>query len=438
MGRVDGSGVRAPVFSWKRFSKKQLKVLTWWTDCSPVKGMDGIICDGAVRSGKTVCMALSFVLWAMQDFANCNFAIAGKTVSSVRRNVVADLSLMLRGRGYKVAEQVSKNQLTVTKGAVANVFYLFGGKDESSASLIQGVTLAGVLLDEVALMPQSFVDQAAARCSISGAKLWFNCNPEGPAHWFKREWIDKREEKRMLYLSFSMDDNLSLDERTKERYRTMFSGVFYERFILGKWSAADGIIYDMFNEKRHVLHVLPELDEGAPKYVSCDYGTTNPCCFLLWVKAKTGEWIAAKEYYWNSRERGRQKTDEEYVNDMEKFIGAEKVRYIIIDPSAASFIAALKRRGFGNILAADNGVVPGIRLVSGMLGEYKLLCMDTCKNLIRERGSYAWDKAAALRGDDKPIKQFDHAMDAERYFVSTILTPARKVGTSDLRVRIGI
>lgn len=237
-------------FNWQKFSAKQKQILTWWCDKSPVKDYDGIIADGAVRSGKTVAMSIAFAQWAMERFNECNFALCGKTIGSLRRNVINVLKQQLAGLGYAVTEKRSDNLITISKGKTVNYFYTFGGKDESSQDLIQGMTLAGVLFDEVALMPQSFVSQAEARCSVDGSKLWYNCNPKGPTHYFKREYIDNGnlEKKRLLYLHFTMDDNLTLSERVKERYRNMFSGVFYDRNILGLWVTAEGKIYISFSQ----------------------------------------------------------------------------------------------------------------------------------------------------------------------------------------------
>lgn len=248
------------VFRFKPFSRKQRKVLNWWCSSSPVRDYNGIIADGAIRSGKSVAMSLSFVVWAMSEFEACNFAMCGKTIGSFRRNVLFWLKLMLRSRGYSVSEQRTENLVIVRRGIVENYFYVFGGKDERSQDLIQGITLAGVFFDEVALMPESFVNQATGRCSVDGSKFWFNCNPGSPAHWFKAGWIDKRADKRLLYLHFTMDDNLSLTEAVKERYRGMYTGVFFKRYILGEWKSADGVIYRQFADEpeRFILDEAPE------------------------------------------------------------------------------------------------------------------------------------------------------------------------------------
>ncbi len=236
------------IFTYSDFSRNQLKVISWWVKDSPVKDKDGIIADGSIRSGKTLSMSLSYALWAMLNFNNQNFGMAGKTISAFRRNVLSGLKLMLLGRGYTLKDHRADNVLTVSKGNIENNFYIFGGKDESSQDLIQGITLAGMFFDEVALMPESFVNQATARCSVKGSKWWFNCNPDGPDHYFYTEWIQKAEEKNLIYLHFTMDDNLSLAEELKQRYKNMYTGVFYDRYIRGLWVLAEGLIFRYFAE----------------------------------------------------------------------------------------------------------------------------------------------------------------------------------------------
>lgn len=265
-------------------------ILNWWTKDSPVKDNDGIIADGAIRSGKTIVMSLSYVLWAMTTFSGQNFGMAGKTIGSFRRNVLFWLKLMLKARGYKVNDYRADNLVIVRKKNIENYFYIFGGKDERSQDLIQGITLAGMFFDEVALMPESFVNQATARCSVKGSKWWFNCNPQGPFHWFKVNWIDKsigylnaeqikelerKKEtvKNILYVHFTMNDNLSLDKEVKRRYASAYNGVFYDRYIRGLWAVAEGVIYDMFNRDKHIVNKRPKIDENEKKYISCDYGT---------------------------------------------------------------------------------------------------------------------------------------------------------------------
>lgn len=406
-------------FRFKPFSKKQRKVLNWWCDDSPVKDKDGIIADGAIRSGKTVSMSLGFVFWAMTRFNGQNFGMCGKTIGSFRRNVLFWLKLMLKSRGYTVADHRADNLVTITKGDVTNYFYVFGGKDERSQDLIQGITLAGVFFDEVALMPESFVNQATGRCSVDGSKFWFNCNPDGPYHWFKLDWIDKRENKNLLYVHFTMDDNLSLSDAIKDRYRTRYSGVFFERYIMGRWKMAEGVIYSMFDESKHICHTLRNLID-ANYYVSCDYGTQNATVFLLWSMDNTGKWVCCREYYYSGRDEESQKTDTEYADDLENWLAGIKPVKIIIDPSAASFIAELKKRGY-SVKKARNDVLDGIRFVASLLNEEKIMIHESCVNTRTEFASYVWDSKACERGEDKPVKQHDHCMDALRYFCYTII-----------------
>lgn len=416
-----------PIFKFKPFSKKQRMVLNWWTPESPVNDADGIIADGAIRAGKTLCMSLSFVLWAMTSFQYESFAMCGKTVGSFRRNVLFWLKLMLTGRGYKCEDKRSENLVIISKGDVENYFYIFGGKDERSQDLIQGITLAGVFLDEVALMPESFVNQATGRCSIEGSKFWFNCNPEFPSHWFKTSWIDEATAKNLLYLHFTMDDNLSLSEKVKERYRRMYTGVWYERFILGLWVLAEGLIYPMYKD----AIAEPPKDQQPSEYcLSIDYGTQNAFSAGLWGRYGS-VWWRVDEYYYSGRETGVQKTDEEYAQDMNTWLAflfepdaktgvavfdSYKKLPTIIDPSAASFIALLRKRGNYKVIQADNAVADGIRETATALKLGLMKVAPWCKAWIAEAGGYVWDDKSA---DDRPVKENDHAMDDSRYMCKT-------------------
>ncbi len=409
-------------FKFQPFSPKQRKVLNWWCSTSQVKDAEGIIADGAIRSGKTVSMSLSFILWAMSSFDGQNFAMCGKTIGSFRRNVLFWLKLMLKSRGYRVEDHRADNLVVITIGEIENFFYIFGGKDERSQDLIQGLTLAGVFFDEVVLMPESFVNQATGRCSVDGSKYWFNCNPDGPYHWFKTGWIDKRKDKHLLYLHFTMNDNMSLSEQIRERYRSMYTGVFYKRYIEGLWCMAEGVIYDMFDEHRHVAknEEFSKLLLDGNRYVSIDYGTQNATAFLLWNKGIDGVWYCTREYYYSGRDEGKQKTDAEYADDLREWLAGTKIRALIVDPAAASFIAELRKRGY-QVLKAKNDVEDGIRMVGTMLNQGKLRFSADCVNTQKEFASYVWDEKAAQRGEDRPVKVKDHAMDAIRYFVATVL-----------------
>lgn len=395
------------------FSPKQMKALCWWGKQSPYHDREALICDGAVRSGKTLCMGISFICWAFSRFSHRSFALCGKTVRSIRRNMVTELLPVLRELGFTVQDRVSQNRITLSQRGRKNTFYLFGGKDEASAALIQGMTLAGVLFDEVALMPRSFVEQALARCSVTGAKFWFNCNPEHPGHWFYREWIEKRQERNALYLHFTMEDNPSLSPETKQRYRKMFSGVFYQRFIEGKWVAAQGLVYP-FAES-----LLCEPPSGAWEdwAVSCDYGTVNPTSFGLWG-LQGGCWYRVDEYYYASRLTGEQRTDEEHYQALLQLCGDRPVRRVVVDPSAASFLTLMGQQGRFQPVPAKNDVLDGIRQVSSALKSGKIRICKNCVDAAREFSLYRWKDDLAR---DAPVKENDHAMDDIRYFVSTLL-----------------
>lgn len=412
---LNNGAVRRHTYEFKPFSRKQKQVLTWWCPDSPVKDKDGIICDGAIRSGKTLCMSLSYVLWAMTTFDKMNLGMAGKTIGSFRRNVLTELVVMLRSFGYAVRDHRADNYLEVSRGKRTNYFYVFGGKDESSQYLIQGITLAGMFFDEVALMPESFVNQATGRCSVAGSKFWFNCNPDNPRHWFKLNWVDKLEEKNMLHLHFTMDDNLSLAEEIKERYRTRFTGVFYKRYILGLWCVADGLVYSMFDESRHIIRGACPV--SSMHIVSVDYGTVNPFSVGLWGFDGTRA-IREREIYYNGRERGERKDDEAYYQMMDEMIGELPVECIIVDPSAASFIETIKKHGKYLVKGANNDVLDGIRITTTFLNSGRILIHESCENTIEEFGLYSWDEES---GEDKVIKENDHAMDDIRYFCNTWL-----------------
>ena len=289
-------------------------------------------------------------------------------------------------------------------------------------------------------MPRSFVEQALARCSEEGAKFWFNCNPEGPQHWFYIEHVLKSDERKYLRLHFDLDDNPSLSENTKNRYRHMFSGIFYRRFILGEWAFADGVIYDCYEEEKNTYteenrnEILPiqiienDPNGGYPWYAS-DYGTFNPFVILECYKVrKLGDHVPYfyidNEFYYDGRNSMKQKTDEEYVEDYINFRSVQYSKGSIVDPSASSYITALRKKGI-NVIKAKNDVYEGIRLVYMLLstGHIKIN-KDRCPHLISELGLYIWDEKKSEKGKEEPVKENDHCCDALRYFINTTTTKA--------------
>ena len=400
--------------SYRSFSPKQRTVLSWWLPGNPHRGKEAIVCDGAVRSGKTMAMGLSFFLWAMVCFDGQRFGVCGKTIASLRRNVLAEILPRLEALGASWKEKRTENLVTVTFQGHRNQFYVFGGRDESSASLIQGITFAGVLMDEVALMPRSFVEQACARCSVAGSRLWFNCNPAGPGHWFYQNWILEAEKRNCLRLHFTMEDNPSLTEAIRQRYQRLYSGVFYKRFILGQWVQAEGRVYDFFDAE--MAKPVPE-GNWEKWYISCDYGTVNPTSMGLWG-LMDGVWYRVSEFYHDSRTKMRQLTDEEYAAALSRLAGQRRISAVIVDPSAASFMETLRRKGW-RVQKAENDVLSGIRMTSDYLKEGKIVICESCSDCLREMDEYVWDLSSGAK--DRVKKEHDHAMDDMRYFVSTVL-----------------
>lgn len=423
---------RKALFKFIPFSKKQKQVLTWWTEGSPFKDKDVIICDGSVRAGKTLIMSLSFVLWAMSTFDGMSFGMAGKTISSFKRNVWLTLVQMLKGRGYKITKVPDMHDaFVIRRNGKENYFYIFGGRDERSQDLVQGFTAAGFFFDEVALMPESFVNQAIARCSVEGAKMWFNCNPDGPFHWFKVEWIDKLDEKNAVHIHFLLDDNPSLSANVINRYKRIFAGIFYDRFIRGLWVLAEGVIYSMFT-KEMVIDELPKGVKITETYIGIDYGQANATVFLLIGFGSDNKVYVLEEYYHSGRTNPIQKSPRGYSKDY--FAWKIKVgtggmpinhKYTYVDPSAKGFIRQLFEDGERKIRNANNTVratgnrvdeLAGIELVSSIIESDMLRVLSCCKNTINEFSSYRWDpKAQEERGEDRPIKQNDHCMDVVRY-----------------------
>ena len=401
-------------FVWAPLSKKQLKILSWWADGSPYKDYDGVIADGAVRSGKTISMAPSFVLWAMTNFDGVDFALCGKTIGSLRRNVINTLKKQILTLGYKYEERRTDNLIIVYKGDSYNNFYLFGGKDESSQDLIQGMTLAGVFFDEVALMPYSFVDQAMDRCSIEGAKYWFNCNPKNPNHWFKTDFIDKAKEKRFLYLHFTMDDNLTLSEKVKLRYKRMFAGVFYKRNVEGLWVTAEGRIYTTFDDSRVISY--DEFLERYSKdviaaYIGVDFGgNKSATSFTLTLVTRSFKEVIIVDEWYHKEELTPKQLETNFVefvtNSFHKF---PQLHDVYCDSAEQILISGLKTallkakytdakgilRGYPIMIhnALKNEIIDRIRFTTAMFGQDRLwVVKEKCPNTISAFDNAVWDE----------------------------------------------
>lgn len=428
---------KTATFQFKPFSRKQTQVLTWWAEGSAVKDYDGIIADGSIRSGKTLSMSLSFVLWAMNTFNGQNFGMAGKTIGSFRRNVLAHLKPMVKARGYEIKDSRADNLITISDGDVENYFYIFGGKDERSQDLIQGITLAGMLFDEVALMPQSFVNQATGRCSVEGSKFWFNCNPDNPQHYFYTEWIKKHKEKRLLYLHFTMDDNLSLSEKVKLRYRGMYTGVFYKRFILGLWVVADGLCFEQFANEPDKW----QKDEAETQInfisVGVDFGgTTSKTTFVATAIHGNFERVGVVKAYKLDGAKGTIDADRlnrEFVRFIKELQAEYKapIKYAFCDCAETYLIAgiknAVKKAGLGLAVGdSDKGtIIDRIVCVNTLLNTNRIYILRSCGQVINALRAAMWDSKAAEKGIDKRKDDFTtdvDTMDAMEYSISPFIT----------------
>ena len=395
-----------------RFSRKQRQVLTWWRQ----NRWQAIICDGAVRSGKTFCMGLSFFLWAQSCFDGRQFALCGKTVGALRRNLLTELVPCLRRIGMIVRENRSANSLTVEFGGQRNQFLLFGGKDESSAALIQGSTLAGLLLDEAALMPRSFVEQAVARCSVPGQQAVVQLQPGG-AGALVLQGVDSRRRRAGGRCGCTLPWRIipACRRRSGSGMSGCIQGVFYRRFVLGEWAAAQGLVYDFFDPARDAAPV-PEgpssrwrvsvrLRDGESA-VHGAVGVNGTAFGTGWRRSIT---IPAGR-------DGRKPTRSTRML-LERLAAGREIQRVIVDPSAASFIETLRQRGW-RVKKANNDVADGIRVTADLLRQRRIVLCDTCRDCLREMALYCWDEKA---GKDAAEKEHDHAMDEMRYFAMDLV-----------------
>jgi PBSX family phage terminase large subunit len=392
-------------FTWSKFSKKQLDSILQSTARLN-------IWEGSVRSGKTIA---SIVRWLeyIKTGPQGDLLMVGKTERTLKRNILDVVEDVVGTKNFKYNRGLGEVYIFGRK------VYIAGANDERSESKIRGMTLAGSYGDELALWPESFFKMLLSRLSVKGAKLFGTTNPDSPYHWLKAEYIDN-ENINIKVFHFAIEDNLSLDCEYVKELKKEYAGLWYKRFIQGLWVLAEGTVYDMFDESKHIIAEIPECERY---WISVDYGTNNPTVFLLQGQ-KDNAFYTLKEYYYDSSKAGRQKTDAEYSKDLKEFIGDKHITNIVVDPSAASFIAQLRKDGFFNVKKANNEVLTGIRCVSTLLSNNRYFIHESCKNLIKEKASYVWDTKAQQKGEDKPLKQNDHASDAERYGLQSAMVSA--------------
>ena len=331
--------------------------------------------------------------------------IIGVNRETIQRNVLLEL--------YKFLGFPPPSSKTNEAKLYGRQIYFVGAHDEGSVRRIQGATLAAAYTDEATCIPAPFWRMLLSRLSVSGAQLFATCNPEGPAHWLKKEFIDREGELDLIHWDFTLDDNPSLDPKYKESLKLEYQGMWYKRYILGEWAVAHGLVYDGWDHDN-----IYENPMEPPNYyvVGLDYGTTNATAgVLLAVSPKRWPQLRVEsEFYYDSAKMGRSKADDELAQDIKAWIGWRNISAMYVDPAAASFKIALRNEGFP-VLDANNDVIPGIRTVSKFISNKSLVVQKGCKTLIEHIQSYAWDPKAADRGEDKPIKINDHVLDALRY-----------------------
>ena len=368
---------------------------------------------GSVRSGKTWISLVLWAFWIATMPKDKSYLMVAKTLTSLKRNCLDLLESLVGSRNLEYSLQAKEGEL------FGRHIYLEGVNDARAESKIRGMTLQGAYCDEITLFTEDFFIMLLSRLSEKGAKLFGTTNPDNPLHWFKTNYLDRADKLDLYDIEFLIDDNTFLDKQYVEELKKEYTGVYYKRYILGQWVTADGLIYDMFDEEIHVK------DTGGMTfdkyYISVDYGTQNPTVFLMFGH-NDGKWYGIKEYYYNGRKRQRQKTDSDYADDLSEFIGDVDYKYIIIDPSAASFIAELRKRGM-RVKKANNAVLDGIRHMGSQIQKGAIIIDRSMENTIKEMATYSWDSKAAQNGEDKPIKVDDHCMDAMRYFAYTVLKP---------------
>ncbi len=368
------------------------------------------ILHGSVRSGKTWISLVLWCIWIRNMPADKAYLMTAKTLTTLKRNCLDLLETLAGQNNFKYS--ISKKEGTL----YGRKIYLEGVNDAGAESKIRGMTLQGAYCDEITLFTEEFFSMLLSRLSEPRAKLFGTTNPDNPNHWFKVKYIDRREELDFFLMEFLIDDNTFLDPKYVEELKKEYTGVFYRRFILGEWCSAEGLVYPMFDKEIHTVEELPPPKGVEEYYISIDYGTLNPCSMGLW-RLDDDCAVRVKESYYSGKQQKRLLTDEEYYERLKELTKGFDVKCVVIDPSAASFIATIRRHGEFNVRKADNSVLDGIRVTGTLLQSGRLLMHKSCQDAIREFGVYSWDEESQ---EDRVVKEFDHAMDDIRYFCATV------------------
>ncbi|MFI6606860.1 PBSX family phage terminase large subunit [Streptomyces sp. NPDC050507] len=381
--------------------------------------------EGSVRSGKTIASLLRWLIYVADAPRGGELVMVGRTRDSLYRNIIGPL--MNPELFGDLAQQVSYNNGAPIAYILGRPVHVLGANDAKAEPKVRGMTCAGAYVDELTTLPRAFFDQLVARCSVKGAKIFGTTNPDNPGHWVRREYLKRAAAVRLRSWHFTLDDNPYLDPDYVAALKATYTGLFYRRNILGHWVQAEGAIYDAFDEQRHVVSQLPHMARWLCDAI--DYGTTNPYSDLLIGLGVDSNLYVASEYRWDSRAERRKKTDAEYSAARRRWLAAVphphtsvlgvQPEWTIVDPSAASYIEQLHRDGVTGVTPADNSVLDGIRTVGTLITANRLFIHESARGVIEEMPGYSWDDEAAEKGEDKPIKDDDHSMDALRYGVRT-------------------
>ena len=419
--------------TFTKLSPKQKTIFKWcYKD-----DYKALICDGAVRSGKTICMITSFILWAMRYFDGATLGICGKTVRSAERNIIMPLQSIVDITHYfKVTYTRSVNLLTIKGCGHKNYFYIFGGKDESSYMLIQGITLSGVFFDEVALMPRSFVEQAITRTlSVEKAKLWFNCNPDNQFHWFYTEWIRKSEERNALHLHFLMSDNPTLSPAQLEAAEKQFTGVFHDRYIKGLWVSAEGVIYKQFADSTGNYLINTPPDDIMYCTIGFDFGGNGSAHAGICTGFSKGlrKVFVLAEYY-----RKEIITPVQLYRDIIDFIRKCQSKYnvydIYFDSAETTLISGIETELAKNKIpinahnARKSEILGRIRFTNQITAQNRFFVMKNCVHFIGAMQSAVWDskKLDDVRLDDGNYNI--DSLDAFEYSVEPLINDIIEIG----------
>ena len=383
---------RPAKFNFKPFSVQQRKLMHWWRPGLTFAENDFVIADGAIRSGKTIACIIGFMTWSQEMFAGESFILAGKTMGALKKNVIRPMLQILEAWGWPYEYIRSGTDARIEIGS--NTYYLYGANTEAAQDALQGLTAAGAYLDEAALFPRSFVDQAIGRCSVEGAKIWMNCNPAGPHHYIREEYILKAREKKVYHLHFAMTDNLTLSRGVLGRYRRLWphGSVFYKRFILGRWVAADGLIYQQFSDNVNEYLITEKwLKEHEIVYavIGVDFGGTKSAHSFTLTGFTRGyrQVVVLDEYYCRKRLNPKQLQDD-FVDFVKRAQARYKVYEAYCDSAEQTLISGLETACVQNHVNIDiRNALKGpindrIAFYNSLIAQHRWKVMKHCRNII--------------------------------------------------------